>query len=73
LGWAAVWNFKCNVMGVYRRFNVTCPSCRSEKEMLFLVLSLSFICDEPNCGYEVQVDPQEAEILLHPEEKLVFA
>ena len=52
---------------------VTCPSCRSEKEMLFLVLSLSFICDEPQCGYEVQVDPQEAEILLQPEEKFVFA
>lgn len=52
---------------------MTCPSCRNDKEMLFLALSLSFICDNPYCGYEVQVDAQEAEALLHPEEKLTFA
>lgn len=52
---------------------MNCPSCRSEKEMLFLALSMSFICDEPHCGYEFQVDAQEAEVLLNPEEKLVFA
>jgi hypothetical protein len=58
---------------LYRRFNVTCPSCRSEKEMLFLALAQSFICDEPYCGYELQVEAQEAEVLLQPEEILVFA
>jgi len=52
---------------------VKCPSCRSEKEMLFLALSMSFICDEPHCGYEVQVDAQEVEVLLNPEETLVYA
>jgi hypothetical protein len=41
--------------------------------MLFLALSMSFICDEPYCGFEYQVDAQEAEVLLQPEERLVFA
>ena len=41
--------------------------------MLFLALSMSFICDEPRCGYEVQVDAQEVEVLLNPEETLVYA
>jgi hypothetical protein len=41
--------------------------------MLFLALSMSFICDEPLCGYEHEVDAEEAEILLEPEEKLVYA
>jgi len=41
--------------------------------MLFLALSMSFICDEPYCGYEHQVDAQEAEVLLHPEETLTYA
>jgi hypothetical protein len=38
-----------------------------------MVLSLSFICQEPHCEQEFQVSPQEAEVLLEPEEKLVFA
>jgi hypothetical protein len=61
------------VIRQYRRSTVKCPSCRSEKEMLFLALSMSFICDEPHCGYEVQVDAQEVEVLLNPEETLVYA
>jgi hypothetical protein len=41
--------------------------------MLFLALAQSFICDEPYCGYELQVDAREAEVLLQPEETLVLA
>ena len=41
--------------------------------MLFLALAQSFICDEPYCGYEFQVNDQEAEVLLQPEEILVLA
>jgi len=70
---ARSWNPKCSAMGVYRRSNVNCPSCRSDKEMLFMVLSLSFICQEPHCGQEFQVSPQEAEVLLEPEERFVLA
>jgi hypothetical protein len=50
-----------------------CPSCRSENEMLFSVLSLGFICSEANCGLEIQVDVREAEVLLWPDQHLIFA
>lgn len=50
-----------------------CPSCRSGIEMLFSPLSLSFICDEPNCGFELEVDQQTAEILLQPDLDLTLA
>ena len=51
---------------------MTCPKCGSENEMLFSVLSLSFICQEAHCGIEVEVDPREAEVLLQPVEELIF-
>ena len=50
-----------------------CPICRSENEMLFSVLSHSFICQESHCGIELEVDPRDAEVLLQPEEELIFA
>jgi len=50
-----------------------CPSCRSENEMLFSPLSISFICEEEPCGFELAVDPETAEILLQPEVELTFA
>ena len=52
---------------------MNCPKCRSENEMLFSALSLSFICDEPACGLELEVDAQTAEVLLQPERDLTFA
>jgi hypothetical protein len=41
--------------------------------MLFSALSLSFICAEKDCGLEMDVDPQTAEVLLQEEEDLAFA
>ena len=52
---------------------MTCPSCRSEKEMLFLVLCLSFVCQEAHCGLEIQMDSHDAEVILQPKENLTFA
>jgi hypothetical protein len=52
---------------------MTCPSCRSGNEMLFSPLSMSFICEEVPCGFELEVDPQTAEVLLQPELDLALA
>jgi len=52
---------------------MTCPSCRSENEMLFSPLSLSFICEEEPCGLELAVDLHTAEVLLQPEVELTLA
>jgi hypothetical protein len=52
---------------------MTCPSCRSRNEMLFSALSVSFICEEEPCGFELAVDPHTAEVLLQPEVELILA
>jgi hypothetical protein len=52
---------------------MTCPSCRSENEMLFSALSSAFMCGEANCGFELEVDVQDAEVLLQPDQELIFA
>jgi hypothetical protein len=52
---------------------MTCPSCRNANEMLFSPLSLSFICNEEPCGFELEVDPETAEVLLEPELDFTFA
>ena len=50
-----------------------CPRCRAENEMLFSALSQSFICDNQNCGFELELDPQDLEVLLQPQEELTLA
>jgi hypothetical protein len=52
---------------------MTCPSCRSENEMVFSALSQGFICQEADCGLEIELELHDVEVLLHPEEELVFA
>ena len=52
---------------------MTCPACRSENEMVFSALSQGFICQESECGYEIELDFQDAEVLLHPDEELTLA
>ena len=52
---------------------VTCPKCGSGNEMLFSALSVSFVCNEAPCGFELEVDPETAEVLLQPEVELTFA
>jgi hypothetical protein len=50
---------------------MTCPGCGSNNEMAYSTLSYSFICLEPSCGVEVEMDPLEAQQVLEPEEELV--
>ena len=48
-----------------------CPGCTSENEMAYSVLSHSFVCLEPSCGFEVEMDMVQAHQVLEPEEVLV--
>lgn len=48
-----------------------CPGCSSEKEMAYSVLSNGFVCLEPNCGFELEMEPVQAQQVLEPEEELV--
>jgi hypothetical protein len=48
-----------------------CPSCNAETEMAYNILSNGFICMEPACGFEVEMEPAQAESILEPEEELV--
>jgi hypothetical protein len=41
--------------------------------MLFSALSVSFICHEEACGFELEVDPKTAEVLLQPDLDLALA
>jgi len=50
---------------------MTCPTCRSGNEMAYSTLGHSFICLEPACGFELEMDPLEAQEVLEPEEELV--
>ena len=34
-----------------------CPGCRNENEMAYSVLSNSLICLEPECGFELEMEP----------------
>jgi len=47
-----------------------CPTCHSD-EMAYSVLSYSFVCLEPACGFELEMTPPEAQRVLEPEEELV--
>ncbi len=49
-----------------------CPACCSENEMGYSALSYAFTCLEPACGFELEMEPVEAQQMLEPEEELVF-
>ena len=51
---------------------MTCPACHSESEMAYSVLSNGFVCLEPECGFELEMEPVQAHLVLEPEEELVF-
>ena len=51
--------------------SMTCPGCNSENEMAYSGLSNSFICLEPNCGFELEMEPAQAMQVLEVEEELV--
>jgi len=48
-----------------------CPGCRNENEMAYSVLSNSLVCLDPECGFELEMDPFEAQQILETEEELV--
>ena len=48
-----------------------CPGCRSENEMAYSVLSNGFVCLEPTCGFELEMEPVQAQEVLEPEKELV--
>jgi hypothetical protein len=48
-----------------------CPACCSDNEMAYSILCNSFICLESACGFEVEMEPVQAQQVLEPEEELV--
>ena len=48
-----------------------CPGCSSENEMAYSALSNGFVCLEPNCGFELEMEPAQAQQALEPKEELV--
>jgi hypothetical protein len=50
---------------------MNCPACNNENEMAYSVLSHGFVCLEPTCGFEVEMELGEAQHVLVPEEELV--
>ena len=54
---------------------MTCPNCHSENEMVFSVLSHGFICQEADCGRELEMEREDLAVLfeLQPEAELVLA
>ena len=41
--------------------------------MVFSVLSQGFLCQEADCGLEIELELRDIEVLLQPEEELVYA
>jgi hypothetical protein len=48
-----------------------CPGCRTESEMAYSVLSHGLVCLEPECGFELEMNSDEAHEILETEEELV--
>jgi len=50
---------------------MNCPSCHCENEMAYSALSHGFVCLEEDCGFELEMEPVQAQLVLEPEEELV--
>jgi hypothetical protein len=50
---------------------MTCPACDSMNEMAYSILSNGFICLEQACGFELEMEPAQAQEVLEPEAELV--
>ena len=48
-----------------------CPGCQNETDMAYSVLSNSLVCLDSECGFELEMDPVEAQQILETEEELV--
>ena len=45
-----------------------CPMCNSGSEMAYSVISNGFICLASGCGFELEMEPVQAQQVLEPEE-----
>lgn len=53
---------------------MTCPACKGDNEMAFSVLIRGFVCSEPDCGMELEMEDRDAEdILAAQEPESIFA
>ena len=43
---------------------MTCPVCAKGNEMAYSTLSYSFVCLEPNCGFELEMELAPRMVLL---------
>ena len=50
---------------------MTCPTCRGENEMGYSALSHGFVCLETACGFELEIEPRQAQEVLELAEELV--
>jgi len=53
-----------------------CPACNSKSEIAYSSISNGFICLEPNCGFEIEMGHNDAQLLIEcaePVEELVCA
>ena len=48
-----------------------CPTCGSENEMAYSVLSNGLVCMETGCGFEEEMEAPQAHDILETEEELV--
>ena len=44
-----------------------CPTCRSENEMAYSVLSHGFVCLEEDCGFELEAELEGADAIIEIE------
>ena len=72
--WGVQWELEreVQVLTAVQEVAMICPSCKGEQEMLFSVLSLSFICLNSACGFEFHMDAHDAKVLLQPEEEPIL-
>ena len=48
-----------------------CPNCRCESEMAYSVLSSGMVCMESDCGFELEMEADQAQEILESVEELV--
>ena len=49
-----------------------CPACRCENEMAYSSLAHAMVCLSPGCGFEIEMEPRDLQMLLEPVEELAF-
>jgi hypothetical protein len=49
---------------------MTCPSCKGDNEMAFSALIRGFVCSEPECGLELEMEYRDAEEILAAQQQV---